>query len=189
MKLAFDLHGVIINLMPQMQRWFIENRGFDPKGTEEAKSRFDFSLPEGYDPRQVGIDIARSINAYEHDAEEMPGSIKALRNFYAKGYEILIVTAAAPSTMQANIDWLNAHLKRPYVIDRVDTSIGKLAKLQELGVTHYVDDRFRTCNELSDHLDFIYLYNAKCNMGREIQKPNVLRVFDLKEVIRHFVKK
>ena len=172
-----------MNLMPEMERWFEDNRGFNPKGTPEARAKFDFSLPDWYDARQVGPDIARSIVAYAPKAKPMKGSIQALRGWYARGNEILIVTAAAESTMETNKNWLNKWLARPYTIERVNSKDGKIDKLLELEVTHYVDDRFRTCCELAPHLEHVYLFDATCNRGREPEFENVTRIKSLRDML------
>lgn len=188
MKLAFDLHGVIMYLMPILQKYYKEVVGFEIT----ARDRFSFDYPDSYDPRRFGVDIANAIRtmSVEH-AKPVRGSIAALTHWWGGANrlrnDIIIVTASAKSTMDANNEWLDKWLKIPYEIHSVTYQEGKIAKLKELGVTHFVDDRFKTCNDLADHLEHVYLFDAPCNRGRTT-KANVTRVRSLQKAINHYEK-
>jgi hypothetical protein len=175
--LAFDLHGVIMYVKPALRRYYAEDVGFELQET----NTFNYPYPEWYDPRQFGPDIARAINKYGHECEPMAGSVKALRGLYAKGIDIVIVTASAKSTMLTNKAWLDVWIKRPYIIHQVNSGLEKKGKLLELGVTHFVDDRYKTCADLVGHLKGVYLYDAVHNRGRE--QDGITRVTSLREVI------
>lgn len=184
MKLAFDLHGVIMYLMPVMAKYYREEVGFE---LDTENDRFCFHHPEWYDPRRFGVDIARAIKTMAVPyAKPVRGSIQALNEWKARGNKITIITASAPSTMEANDKWLKKYYDRDgdFEIHRVSHQEGKLETIKELGVTHFVDDRFKTCNELADHLEYAYLMDAACNRGRKT-KANVIRVSSLRQVIKH----
>jgi uncharacterized HAD superfamily protein len=178
MKLAFDLHGVIMHLMPVMQKYFKEVLEIDLVET----NRFNFDLPDSYAANRIGVDIANSIKTMAVKyAKPVYGSIPALKRWRDAGNEILIVSATAKSTIAANCEWLTKHLGTPYRMVRTTHQEGKVKTLKELGVTHFVDDRFKTCNQLADHLEHVYLFDAPCNRGR-IPKANVTRVNSLRRV-------
>ena len=180
MKLAFDLHGVVMYLMPVMQEYFKKEVGFELIETD----RFNFSYPDSYDPRRCGIDIANAIRTLAPKiAKPVHGSIPALKRWRAEGNTITFITASAPSTMDANMEWLDKWLGGPYQIWRVNSQDGKVKMTEDLGITHFVDDRFKTCNELAEHLEQVYLMDAPCNRGR-IPKANVTRVRSLRKVFK-----
>jgi hypothetical protein len=181
--LAFDLHGVVMNLMPVMCKYFREVVGFE---LDYDNPRFDFTTPDWYDRRRLGIDIAHSIRtmAAEH-ARPVHGSIPALKRWRDQGNEIVFVTASAESTMKANAEWLDKWLGQPYTLVRVQSHDSKTEYLVKLGVTHYIDDRFKTCNDLADHLTHVYLFDAYCNRGRKT-KANVTRVRSLRKMFNHY---
>jgi len=180
-RLAFDLHGVIMHLMPIMQKYYREVVGFELIETD----RFNFDFPDHYKASRCGGDIARAIRTMAVPfAKPVRGSIQSLRQWKNKGNKIVIVTASAPTTMDANNEWLKKYfsLAQDYTIHRVSHQEGKLKKLMELGITHFVDDRFKTCNELADYMTEVFLMDAPCNRGRT-PKANVTRVRSLQKVI------
>jgi hypothetical protein len=183
MKLAFDLHGVIMHLKPVMKKYFREVIGFELSET----GRFSFGYPDSYDPRRFGVDIANSIitMAPEH-AKPMHGAVPALHRWMDKGNRLEIITASAKSTMDANCEWLDKWINRKYTIHRVSWQEGKLDVCNRLGVTHFVDDRFKTCNDLvKGGLKQAYLVSAKHNEGREPDE-GVVRVSGVKKAIEHY---
>jgi uncharacterized HAD superfamily protein len=124
----------------------------------------------------------------------MHGSIQALERWSHNGTEVLIITSSAPSTMDANCAWLDKHLRCahtlnpiPYRIIQVDYAEGKNKVCLEEGVTHYVDDRYKTCINLAKDLEQVYLYNAPYNEGRPVP-DNVQRVNTLTGVINHIMR-
>ena len=180
--LAFDLHGVIMNLMPVMLKYFKEVVGFEVTET----GRFSFGYPDSYDPRRFGVDIANSIKlGVATQAKPMRGSIQALEDWvYNTDNTIVIITASAKSTMDANIEWLHKYLVVPFEIHRVAYQEKKSDTCNKLGVTHFVDDRFKTCNDLiRDGLETTYLYNSTHNEGREPDE-GVVRVDNLRQAIK-----
>jgi hypothetical protein len=179
--LAFDLHGVIMYTWPAFEKYYEEAVGFKL----EHGDRFNFKVPYWYNKSRIGPDIAMSLQLYIKDMKPMRGSIQALQEWSDKGNDIIIVTASANSTMDANKKWLDKWLNRPYVLSRVDAHEGKVKALVNLGCTHYVDDRYRTCQQLADHLKHVYLFDDIHNRGREI-KENVTRVRSLRKVFNHY---
>lgn len=181
--IGFDLHEVIMELVAPMERWYKEVLGYELKHTD----RFSYIAPEGYNPKRFGPDIARAIREVAPTAKPMPGSIEALTLYFdITEKPIHIVTASAPSTMDANEDFLKRNLPVPYKIYRTDYQGTKLGTIQKLELTGFVDDRFRTCNELAPHLEQVFLYNAMYNRGRE-PDPSVIRIDTLDDIFIHLI--
>lgn len=183
-KMAFDLHGVVLYLFPAMAKYYKEVVGFELNHSDN----FSFPYPEWYNPARFGPDIARSIVKYAKDMKPMRGSIQALERYYDTiQRKVIFVTASAESTMKANKEWLDKWLTVPYVIYRVDHGTGKVGMITQLNITHYIDDRFKTCMDLSKYIDTVYLYDAPYNRGRELRE-NIIRVSNLNQAVVHFLK-
>jgi hypothetical protein len=176
--LAFDLHGVIMNIMPGMKKYFKEEVGFELIDNKQ----FNFDYPKWYDPRRFGPDIAAAIRKYGPAAKGKRDSLDTLRNWIDSGGDLLIITASAKSTMLANCDWLDTNLRKPYKIIRVNHADGKMKAIKEHGVTQFVDDRFKTMVDLAPHLEVGYLYSDTHNQGRK-PPENIKRIRSLKEIL------
>jgi hypothetical protein len=174
MRLAFDLHGVIMSIVPEIITYYKEVLGV----RIESKNRFSFLYPNTYNPKRFGPDIAAAIRERAQFAKPMRDSIEALNYWRDVGHDILIITATAKSTMDANIQWLKKYLGLPYTIVRTDASSGKAKPIFEYGVTHFVDDRFKTCLDLSPILTTSFIYDSLHNR-REIPRSNMIRINSL----------
>lgn len=184
MKVAFDLHGVVMVVNHLIRRYYKEDLGIN---IDKETNKWNFDWPESYDMRRCGIDIANAIKKYGPTTHAAYGSLPALKQWRDRGNKIQFVTASADSVMPVNIAWLDKHLGQPYSISNVSMTGSKSATLKQMGVTHFVDDRFKTCRILSKILDQVYLFNAPYNIGRETA-PNVMRVNTLRQMFNHMEK-
>lgn len=176
--LAFDLHGVIMSIMPGMKKYFKEEVGFELLDNKQ----FNFDWPEWYDPRRFGPDIAAALRKYIPSSRGKRDSLRVLRSWISDGNRLIIITASAKSTMDVNRRWLDTHLRRSYDIIRTNHAEGKVKAIQEHGVTRFVDDRFKTMVDLAPYLEKGYLFSDNHNQGRKPPK-NIKRVRSLSEVV------
>jgi uncharacterized HAD superfamily protein len=82
--------------------------------------------------------------------------------------------------------WLDKHLDIPYEIIFTGSSSKKAEILKDRGIEYFIDDRFRTIDEIAPVLKIAFLYNQPWNQGREPRSSNVIRVNDLGNVVNYF---
>ena len=89
----------------------------------------------------------------------------------------LLMDSASIRTTTA---WLTKHLRAPYRLFMVNGHAGKAAVLDALGTKLFVEDRFRTVNNLL--LRYPVMYKRPWNQGR-VTHPGVIQVNDLRDTV------
>lgn len=176
---GFDIDSVMVDTYPYARKYFLIKYGIDFKPKEHTT--FNFDLPDGADPMK--------------DFEELCGDtiMKPLGNSFdvvRKVYEITgqliyFVTARNPSTKLNTINNI-----RKYIDPRIKYEVyftdgkQKTKVLKNLGITYFVDDRFKTCNELAGKIDHVFCLNQPWNMGRTLDR-RVIRLNKIDDLLKY----
>jgi hypothetical protein len=175
MNTALDFDGVIMNIAPVIIAWYRTQFGIDiAKGCEHE---FDFNVGNyGYDG------IQKAINEWQHKALPFNGADNAVREFYRRHKRpINIVTARSISTIDGAKEWWKEWIDVPVNFNVVHTHGSKVKFFEENPCYHYVDDRFRTCEQVAKIIPNVYCMNQHWNAGRLFKHPDIRRIDSLHE--------
>lgn len=183
-NVGFDFDGVISDTYNIFRGHFWDAFDIDI-GSWQNQRKFMFDAP-GIPFEKQWAEIQVAIIKYQQLCPACEGSIEALQNYHNKRERpIYILSAREPSSTMEMVTrtWLDKHLKIPYELQLVDMSEDKRAILIDREIKYYVDDRFKTVNELADILDISFLFRQPRNFGRTITKQNIKRVDNLTEML------
>lgn len=174
-EICFDFDGVIINIHPVIEAWYHTNFGINI--SKNCEHQFDYNVGIwGYD----GINDA--IQEWQHKALPLNGADIAIKNFYAKHKRpINIVTARSVKTMDGAQKWWDEWIGTPVNWNVVHTHGSKVKFFEKNKCWHYIDDRFKTCEQVADVVSNVYCMNADCNKGRMFKSKNIKRINNLHE--------
>jgi beta-phosphoglucomutase-like phosphatase (HAD superfamily) len=181
--IAYDFDGVLCNTMPAFQQYWQEKYSF--RISANAQTEFAMPMPEGYDERGIGNDIEEAINLYQGYLQPFSFAMEMVREF-AREYneQPIIITARRKVNIEATDTWLKHYLGIPFTLVAV-TGHSKKAEIvgPEWGIAHYVEDRYRTVNELAATGVKVFMPERKWNMGRPLHDSvvvvnNLLDVWD-----------
>jgi len=184
MKLAFDLDGVIALTYPWLREYFLKHFNVDVGSTDD-KTEFQYG---NYDRLKevvsdIGLSTAHAIIDYSKNIVPLNDAISAVHNAY-NYFEvpITIITARHPITEIVTRRWLEKwYPGLQFDLQLVDSSHNKRRICEDLGVTHYVDDRYKTVCELAKTLDTVFCYDWPYN--RRPLPPNAIRAYKLNDVL------
>ncbi|RKX17825.1 MAG: hypothetical protein DRP51_10210 [Candidatus Zixiibacteriota bacterium] len=182
--IAFDFDGVISDTYNIFRGHFWDVFGF---AIDKENDHYSFDLGLGrseYYEEWWWREIPVAITKYQHICPPIKESIEAMTALYNSEHciadeNILIITAREPSdaVMQVTKLWCSQNLPFPVDIEFCASSADKFEVIQRRGVTHFIDDRFKTAQVLSPVLEHSYLLNSPWNTGRvEPLNYNVRRV-------------
>lgn len=186
MKIAFDFDGVICNSYDVFRGHFYDVYGYD-MGSAEEHHCFKFNIP--YEDYWKEIPVA--ITRYQHIMPGIQDSINTLIAYYEQiKTPIHIITAREPSqaVMQVTHKWLKKHLKVPYTCDFLSSSKAKKDFILQHEIQYFVDDRRKTCINLSEVVDYCFMFKQPWNdqKYRNDKLPeNVLRIGSIYTALRN----
>lgn len=190
MKIAFDFDGVICDSHNAFRGHFWDIFGYNIPTFSDLKT---YSLGiehcEFYEPwwwKEIPVALAR----YQHICPPIHNSIEALEAIskqpYIEDEEIVIITARenADAVRQVTNLWCHLNFNFNFDIHYCGTPEGKYEIFQDLGIEYYVDDRFKTCQEIIDFpsMKVAFMFNAPYNKDygdRESLKSRVYRIESL----------
>lgn len=164
--IAFDFDDVIVDLFQCVCRLMKEKHDVDLNMSVFTQFDIRGCCPEHADNIWRCID---EIVAGRHSRLllPVPGAPQCLRAIArVTGKPIEIVTAR-PSAESATT-WLRLHGIEPgaFKVTAVGTGNSKIEVLKSIGVTHFVDDRFKTCEEVAAAGMTPVLFKTVWNLGR-----------------------
>ena len=192
-QIGYDIDGCIVDSAPYftmalMQKYDLTDiRHLDKNGHET----FYFKL-KGVDSDEVSDLINFTIVKYHHIMDEVQGAIDAVRWIHA-------VTGEAPIYLTARAgyydlmdkafhNWLSQeNLPKPYIYKRVESHGDKIHAVKHLGLSHYVEDRYKNAHDLAPYLTTVYLMDKTYN-DRPIKARNIKRVYSWTEIVDDYLK-
>jgi len=184
--IAFDFDGVISDTYHIFRGhfWDVFGENID---TELNHKSFDMGLSkfEGYEPwwwKEIPVAITR----YQHICPPIHNSIEAINSIYYD-YDmeyILIITAREPSDAVMQVTKLWCHQNLPFPTE-IEFSEDKLEVIKRRNVRYFIDDRFKTAQDLSSVLQYSYLLNSPWNLRDTPLNDNVIRVNTIWEMKNH----
>jgi hypothetical protein len=186
--IAFDFDGVVCDVHHIFRGHFFDRFGvIVHKDYEQRSYNFDgIKQAPNYEPwwwDEIPVAIAK----YQHICPPFKGAIEAMLAIY-NTFEleyVQIVTARVSATRQVTDLWCRQNFTFPYKIDYCDASEEKADILKLMDIEYYVDDRFKTAQELAPNLKYSYLLNSPWNKRETPLLPNVERINTLWDMKRH----
>jgi uncharacterized HAD superfamily protein len=184
MIVAYDFDGVICDVMPALERHFFVKYNHRIQSGEPR--HFNFDIPAEITPKDMYGEVEEAILNYQEYMLPHAFAFEYLRRIHADTGQVpIIITSRRPSSTEVGRKWMNAHYYGDFEMYGVSGAQEKLIKCEELGVTHYVDDRLRNVGTLAEYLEKVYFMNRSWNWGREIAGEaahRVLRVNNLADM-------
>ena len=179
MKIGFDLDGVIINTYDVMEDRLY--REFGVHFPKETHDQFKFDIP-GVDWMEIQRVIDDCMINDMLTAEPLNNSIEFLEELYYTTKKPLFFITARPSTSKDGTEkWLKKHLKDiPFCLFLTGNG-HKNFYIEVNSLQYFVDDRFKTCMEVSPIVKKVFLFDSPWNQ-RPITKSNVVRIKNLDEI-------
>jgi len=191
-KIGYDIDGCVIDSAP----WFslALMLRFDTEDIrlkdDNGKEMFYFSIPTA-DPKVVTNIINYTIVKYHHAMREVQGAKYWIRYITCiEGQNPIYLTARQDyggMTDSKLHEWMfDNDMPRPYIYKRITEHHNKPKHVQDLGLTHYVEDRYRNAHEIAPYVSKVYLLNTDYN-DRPLLAPNIKRVFGWQEIAEDYL--
>ena len=186
-NIGFDFDGVLCYSVPFLIRFFHDKYGF---WLTDNKPKFHFDFPPEYDIRKVRTDIAEAILKYNKHMTPHKDAVTGLHNIVdvLDIERVKVVSARHPSTEIVTKRWLEKWFPslqfETHIINRGSQ---KRKACEELNITHFVEDRYKTVLDLAKTLNTVFIYDAVYN-----ERPvpdNVIRVSKLNDVAQWLLKR
>lgn len=194
-QIGYDIDGCVVDSAPfftalLMQKYELEDiRARDKDGHE----KFYFKLKD-VPGEEVSELIAYAISKYHPVMREVQGAVWAISQIYCvTGDKPIYLTTRKGYPTPAHIDvlfdnWLTDRgLNMPYICKRVTRHGQKPEWAQKLGITHYVEDRYKNAHQLAEVCEKVYLMHTEYN-NRPIKAPNIQRVYHWGQVVEDYLK-
>ena len=187
--IAFDFDGVICDTHHIFRGHFWDRFGVNcQREVEQDTYEINLKDSEYYEPWWWD-EIPVAITKYQHICPPHTGAIEAMRQMYFD-YDmpyIKIVTAREPSNAVMGVTqlWCRRNFNFPYDISFCSSPDEKAHIMKKLDIRYFVDDRFKTAQELAPNLKYSYLLNRKWNEREAPLLPNVERINTLWDMKRH----
>lgn len=179
LNVGWDLDGCLINTSDMFRAMLYNKYGTkDLKKTDAAgHERFKFEV-EGVSDQKVWNVIHKVLDEYQEFCPPFVDSMYTLHRLYeVQQTPVHVITARPDSCADATREWLDTYIGVPYVLWVVDppkndkalaTNV-KTEDVNDLGLTHYIEDRFKYASQLAKecpNLEKVYLINKPYNVGR-----------------------
>jgi hypothetical protein len=196
-NVGYDLDGVIMD-SAILFRAMIYNKfktykynSYDKAGNEKFKWEI-----EGVSSTKVWNVIHTVLREYQPFCPPFPGAVACVaESFFLNGEKpVHIVTARPKDVEDQTREWLDEHLKdieyELWIVDppKNDKTLNQEVKnelVNDLGLTHFVEDRLKYASQIvkgCPSIEKVYLLNRSYNKGRRSPK-NVQRIDDITEVV------
>lgn len=182
-NVAFDIDGVIADTYDVIRIALKQEFGINFPKNEHRSFYFDV-------PNASSKDVIRVIDKCMiedfNDVKPLGDSIYILKRvFLMTRKPLLFVTARPEACREGTISWLKKYLGRFVDFNVILTeNKPKTRVLLDLNIELFVDDRYKTINELSNIIDMPLMLNSPWNEGRPTPQ-NTVRIDDLEEVIHY----
>lgn len=179
-KIGIDIDGVIADSDVALRQAILDSYGVHIPPCGERS----------YTPKVEGVpyeDVLRTINNRIADDEILPfdGTIEAMNILHEAIREpITLITARPEYIRDHTLDWLKTHF--PDVRFDVIFSEDKLGPSRERNINVFIEDRFKTANDLANYMQGVYLVNRPWNENREVHWK-VIRVDSFQDAIRRYL--
>lgn len=180
-KIAYDFDGVLCNSMPAFHQYWQEKYNY--RMSDYKHNSFEMPMPKDYNMSNIYSDIVESINLYQTYLWPHTFAMEMMREF-AREYneQPIIITARSRKTTEVTDAWLRHYLGIPFTLVHVGGHSGKADIVgPEYGVQYYVEDRFRTVNQLAKTEVKTFMPERPWNYGRPLP-DNVVIVNNLLDV-------
>ena len=184
-KIAFDLDGVVINTFPLLRQLFIDHWSHDIT----PHKQFEFTIP-GKTKEETNNLWFNNLEDITYNSPPLDNSILYLTQIYSiNRLPLIFITARAKKQLKrCTKTWLKKYLGDiPFKVIHIKGKY-KIKVLKTLGIKYFVDDRFRTINQITPHIVKAYLYDQSWNTGRRAKHPNIKRIKSLKEIVDNLYK-
>ena len=180
-NIAFDIDGVIANFHDVLQEEILQEHGVDINGQD----KFHIDVPD-MNSQDIFKLIIKLINEKGDDIKPYPGVIDILKDFHERsGESIHYVTARVGQNKRATEEWLEKNTGLPFVLQQC-RGAEKCSLLYNDGVSHYIDDRFKTVNHVGKYIPYTFLMSRPWNTGRQ-PIPQVRRIYSLRDATEHYL--
>ena len=181
-NIGYDFDGVLCESMPAFHRHWKEKYGFDM--FDLGHPTFEMPMPEDYDLKDIHEDIVEALNTYQLYLHPHSYAMEMVREFAKEFNETpIIITARSKKVTRSTNEWLKMCLGIPYTLVHVEGHGNKADVIASYKVKHYVEDRFRTCNQINS-CEKVFMPDRAWNWDRTPQ-DHVVRVHDLVDVWDH----
>jgi len=178
-NIAYDFDGVLCNSTPAFHLFWKEKYGWDI--WDCGQPSFNLPLPADYDMKNIHSDIKEALNKFQHYCLPYSFAMEMMREF-AREYneQPIIITARPQGNTGVTDEWLKHWLGIPFTLVHCEGHGSKAEVVAEYGIKYYVEDRFRTVNQLTS-CEKVFMPDRPWNTGRTPQ-DFVLRVNNLVDV-------
>lgn len=190
-QIGYDIDGCVLNSSPffikaLMDKYDIHDiRHKDKNGHETFY--FDLKVPS----EEVSEIINYTIVKYHHIMKEVFGAKDSIRHIWSViGDKPIFLTARKDYYgLMDNCfhNWMQHNeMLMPYIYKRVNRHRDKIEAVKELGLTHYVEDRYKNAHDLAPWLKKVYLLDTDYN-DRPLMAYNIQRVYHWTEIVEDYV--
>ena len=179
--IGFDIDGVIANFHEAFRLVVIERTGVD---IDVETPKYSIDIPQ-IPQKELHHLYDETVNHHSNRMQPYPGSIEALWKLYYETREPLqFMTARNPLTAEATERWLKEYVIHPFEVQYTPSS-QKVDLLKKQGYTHFIDDRFRTVQQVKKDIPYTFLMDRPWNQNREAE--GVYRVFELIDYVTEYI--
>lgn len=185
-KIAFDLDGVLIDMVTPIKRLLLEIHGIELKDNDPKYNQFNLSIPTGL-PQKKLWKIYRMVYKEVKRIQIYDGATELLSKLYEKTNEPpLILTARPPDVANDTYAIVKRIMKKiPFSLILKHPNANKAQYLH--GYDYYVEDRRKNALELSNVGFNIPLVRKNYNYIPDIihKHPNIWYINGVHNLISH----
>ena len=179
--IGFGVDGVGADFNSVFRQVILDETGYDINGGPQDK--FEIEVP-GLTNKDMWRLVNKTINRYALEMQPYPGAAEAIWRLYDETREpIQFVTARQAITRDATERWINEYLIVPHEVASV-RSKDKCTYLKDHGFTHFIDDRYRTVQQVKQCVPYTFLMDRPWNQREAV---GVYRVFDLIDYVTEYL--
>ncbi len=175
MKIAFDLDGVVMNTHEVIFELLEADYNYDRNNQKE----YAINIPGVENSSEIIKNILLENTKHIRPYKNANFWIKQI--YYKLKKPFIFITARDKELKEVTDEWVKKWIYAPHSIIYTTNSMKKLI-IEKLGITHFVEDRFRNALEISE-ICKVYLVNQPWNTGR-IPFFNVKRIPHLGWVLK-----
>jgi len=159
MKIGYDVDGTILESAPwfimHLMKYYTWSNGLR-KYDEQGYELFYFADPDNFDGdwSKLNRRIAEGITLWQNEMSPVQGAIPAMQLLkMVTTKDPVLITVRDDSTLPGLRRWLNKFYGAygPVSIIKVDNHEDKITACRDLGITHYVEDRYWTAHHLAEN--------------------------------------
>ena len=179
-KIGFDIDDVICDMLPVIRQFLSDYFSCEV----EIPTSWNYKIP-GVTPEEITEAWVGNLPSLITKCKPLDNNIGALTWFSEHFGELQFITARHDECKQATEKWLDRWLFGCNYRVYYTSNQCKIQTIKDLNLSIYVDDRYKTINDVAPIVDLAILIDKPWNRNRAPKCRNTLRLKNLHDLIMY----